>query len=113
MLVMLAKFLDALGDAAAVIQGAGGDAAEVGLHRIERVPVQLDHRLLGGLLGGLDVGLGAELGVELGVASDGHGARRRDLMSAYADQGLDTRKMRVCAQVAVLLCEAALGAQAL
>ena len=81
-----AELLDALGDAAAVIQGAGGNAGEIGLH---------------GVAAGAWMAMAGwgwcGLVVEGAVANKGHGTGRGDLLSGYAHLALDTREMRVSA----------------
>ena len=111
--MVLAKLFDALGDAAAIVEGAGGDAAEVGLHGVTGIRACLACRGRSGRLMALVAEATAQVIVQAVVervlASGGHRARRRDLMSGYADQTLDTSEMRVCAQDPVMLCEAHSG----
>jgi len=82
-LLAFAEILNALGDAAAVVQGAGGDAGEIGLHGIA----------VGAWVAKVGWGWGG-LVVEGVAASKGHGAERRDLLSGYAHFPLDTSEMR-------------------
>ena len=85
-LLVFPELLHALGDAAAVVQGAGGDAGEIGLH---------------GVPAGAWVALGgwgwSGLVIEGIAMSKGHGTERRDLLSGYAHFPLDTSEMRVSA----------------
>ena len=85
-LLAFAELLNALGYAAAVIQGAGGDAGEIGLHGVAT----------GALVAQVGLGWGG-LVVEGVAAGKGHGAGRRDLLSGYAHFSLDTSEMRVSA----------------